>query len=220
MEQTFIVIPAFNEEAIIAKVIYDVKKDGFRQIIVVDDGSLDRTYAKAKKQKVIVLHHILNRGKGAAVKTGIEAAKMLGATRVVTFDGDGQHFPGDIKKIIREFDKGFSVVLGTRRFTKVPVLKRLANWFANLSTFVIYGMWVKDSQCGLRGFSKKALQCIDTQNDRYEYDSEVVREIGRNHLKFKELPIRVSYSRYSQQKAFRQGFYNGLKTLYRMVISS
>lgn len=220
MGKIFIVIPVYNEEEVISQVIRDVTKAGYKDIIVVDDGSTDRTYLKAKKENITTLRHILNRGKGAAIKTGIEAAKLLGADSIVTFDGDGQHNPKDIGKIVSLLNKGNSIVLGTRSFDKVPALKRSANFLGNLLTWALYGMSVKDSQSGLRGFSKKALSIIDTQNDRYEYDSEVIREIARNKLKYIEVPIEVFYTKYSQSKQSRQGFVNGIKTLYRMVISA
>ncbi len=220
MAKIFIVIPAFNEEPVIRDVITKVKKEGYSNIIVVDDGSPDFTSAQAKKTEAIVLRHILNRGKGAAIKTGIEAAKIMGADIIVTFDGDGQHDPKDIKKVIQLLEKGDSIVLGVRSFDKVPTFRRLANLLGNSFTWMIYGMSVKDSQCGLRGFSKSALDVIDTQNDRYEYDSEVIREIYKNKLKYSEVPIKVYYTKYSQQKKMRQGFANGIKTLYRMIISA
>ena len=220
MAKIFIVIPAFNEEPVIRDVITKVKKEGYSNIIVVDDGSPDSTSAQAKKTEAIVLRHILNRGKGAAIKTGMEAAKIMGADIVVTFDGDGQHDPKDIKKVIQLLGKGDSIVLGVRSFDKVPTFRRLANLLGNSFTWMIYGMSVKDSQCGLRGFSKSALDVIDTQNDRYEYDSEVIREIYKNKLKYSEVPIKVYYTKYSQQKKMRQGFANGIKTLYRMIISA
>ncbi len=220
MAKIFIVIPAFNEEPVIRDVITKVKKEGYSNIIVVDDGSPDSTSAQAKKAEAIVLRHILNRGKGAAIKTGIEAAKIMGADIVVTFDGDGQHYPKDIKKVIQLLEKGNCIVLGVRSFDKVPTFRRLANLLGNSFTWMIYGMSVKDSQCGLRGFSKSALDVIDTQNDRYEYDSEVIREIYKNKLKYSEVPIKVYYTKYSQQKEMRQGFVNGIKTLYRMIISA
>ncbi|MCS6956314.1 MAG: glycosyltransferase, partial [Patescibacteria group bacterium] len=75
-DKIFIIIPAYNEAKVIASVIASIKKEGWKNIIVVDDGSEDETYNEAKKEKVIVLKHILNRGKGAAVKTGVEYAKL------------------------------------------------------------------------------------------------------------------------------------------------
>lgn len=219
MEKIFVVIPVFNEDRVVKSVIEDVKKSGFKNIIVVDDGSTDKSFAVSKKTDSIVIHHALNRGKGAALKTGVEAAKILGAESVITFDGDGQHDPSDIKKMISKIEMGYDVVLGTRSFEKIPALRRVGNIMGNIFTWLIYGLWVNDSQCGFRAFSKRALKFIDTQHDRYEYESEVVREIARHKLKFTEIPIRVLYTEYSQTKIVKQGFINGLKTLSRIFIS-
>ena len=98
-KKTYIVVPAYNESEVIGLVLGELHKQNYRNIIVVDDGSTDATLLKAKEKDVIVVRHMLNRGKGAAVKTGIEAAKILRADQVVTFDADGQHEPQDIKKL-------------------------------------------------------------------------------------------------------------------------
>src|SRR3989344_8746244 len=112
----WIVIPAYNEEKVIQDVIREIQAAGYRNIVVVDDGSADQTYEKARAmQSVVVLKHLINRGKGAATKTGIEAAKMLGAGIIVTMDGDGQHNPEDIARLIKPIkDNHCDVVLGTR----------------------------------------------------------------------------------------------------------
>jgi hypothetical protein len=84
----------------------------------------------------------------------------------------------------------------------------------------VYGLWVSDSQSGFRAYSKRALSLIDTKHDRYEFDSEVIREIARNKLKYTEVPIHVRYTQYSMSKLHKQNFVNGLKTLFRLVIST
>ena len=85
---------------------------------------------------------------------------------------------------------------------------------------MIYGLWVTDSQSGFRAYSKKAIKLINTQTDRYEYDSEVIREIKRHDLKYIEVPIEVRYTDYSMNKVNKQGIKNGIKTLIKMLISS
>ena len=219
-EKVFIVIPAYNEGRVIGKVIRDIKKEGFKNIIVIDDGSKDNTYDKAKKAGALVLRHFLNRGKGAAVKTGLEAAKILGATFTITMDGDGQHDPKDLKTILKKLERGYEVVLGSRFLlrNKIPTKKRLFNLIANIITWFFYGLYVSDSQSGFRGYSKKALELIDTESEEYEFDSEVLREIVRHKLKYCEVPIKVYYTPYSQSKRRKQGFVSGLKTLYNMFI--
>jgi glycosyltransferase involved in cell wall biosynthesis len=111
----FIVIPAYNEETVIGDVIAEIRQAGYGNILVVDDGSRDATYEKVKETGVLTLRHRLNRGKGAATKTGIEAAKLEGADIIVTMDGDGQHSPADIEQLVAPIRDGHcDVVLGTR----------------------------------------------------------------------------------------------------------
>ena len=218
-KKIYIIIPAFNEEAAIQEVIEEVRKSGYENIIVVDDGSSDNTFQKARESKVIVLRHKINRGKGAAAKTGIEAAKIMEAEVAVTMDADGQHNSKDIQPMVELIEKGYDVVLGTRLRNPagMPFYKIIANKIGNFFTWLAYGLWVTDSQSGFRAFSKRALDCIDTKTDRYEYDSEVIREIRRNKLKYIEIPIEVRYTEYSMGKKHKQGLVNGLKTLYNII---
>lgn len=221
-EKPFIVIPAYNESSVIGTVVDELIKEGYSNIIVVDDGSSDSTYQKALSKNTTVFRHSLNRGKGAAVKTGIEAAKLMGAQTVITFDADGQHDPKDIAGMMILLQKGNDVVLGKRDFSSksIPALKRFANRLGNMFTWMVYGLWVQDSQSGLRAYSKKALDLIQTSTDRYEYDSEVIREIARNNLKWTEYPMHVRYTKYSQEKLNKQSAMGGLNTAIRMILSN
>ena len=219
--KTIIAIPAYNEASVIQEVIKEIKKSGYENIIVIDDGSTDDTCAKAAEligKKA--LRHRLNRGKGGATKTGIEAAKLLGADIIVTVDGDGQHDPGDIQKLIAPIlENKADVVLGTRLISPagMPMHKIIANHVGNFFTWYLFGLWVTDSQSGFRAYSRRAADLINTKADRYEYDSEVIREIYIYKLKYIEIPIMVRYTDYSMGKVQKQGFFNGLKTLYKMV---
>ncbi len=219
----WVVIPAYNESTVICDVITEIKSAGYGNIIVIDDGSLDDTYEKASSIKgVVALKHLLNRGKGAAVKTGIEAAKKLGAHIIVTLDGDGQHDPNDIAPMLALIHEGYDVVLGSRLKNSdgMPAYKIVHNHIGNFLVWMIYGLWVTDSQSGFRVYSKKALGLIDTQTDRYEYDSEVIREIKHHQLKFVEVPIKVRYTAYSMSKLQKMNLKNGIKTLIKMILSS
>ena len=127
--KVYIVIPAFNEGKVIAKVIRKIQKEGFSNIIVIDDGSLDDTYKIAKNNNVTVLKHLINRGKGSATQTGLEVAKRLNAEIVVTMDADGQHSEKDIIKLVKPIADGkVDVVLGSRFLlqNKIPPLKTLS----------------------------------------------------------------------------------------------
>lgn len=217
----WIVLPAYNEEKIIQDVLREILAAGYNNIIVVDDGSRDQTYQKAKEiLGVVALRHKLNRGKGAATKTGIEAAKLLGAGIIVTLDSDGQHNPSDIARLIEPIKKNHcDVVLGTRLKNPkgMPWYKIAANHVGNAITWYFYGLWVSDSQSGFRAYSRHASELINTKTDRYEYDSEVIREIYLYKLKYKEVPIEVRYTEYSMGKIQKQGFVNGLKTFYKII---
>lgn len=216
----FIVIPAFNEESVIRDVIKEVQDAGYENILVVDDGSIDNTQQRAKEAGAVSLRHKINRGKGAATKTGIEAAKLLGANIIVTMDGDGQHDPKDISKLIEPIQNNqCDVVLGTRLLDPkgMPWYKIIQNHIGNFFTWYLFGLWVTDSQSGFRAYSRHAAEVINTKGDRYEYDSEIIREIYIYKLKFKEVPITVRYTEYSMGKIQKQGLANGTKTLYKMV---
>lgn len=219
----YIVIPAYNESQVIRDVIHEIHGAGDFSIIVVDDGSKDTTWETAAACKgVLPLRHKINRGKGAATKTGILAANRLGADIVVTMDGDGQHDPSDIRGLIQPIlDGTYDVVLGTRpkKSGEMPFLKILANKIGNAITWLLYGIHVSDSQSGFRAYSHYAATIIDTKADKYEYDSKVIREINNNRLRFVEVPIKVRYTEYSMGKSHKQGFINGIKTLIRMIWS-
>lgn len=219
-DSVFILIPAYNEGTVIASVIRDVQKEGWKDIIVVDDGSEDTTYQEAKKMGVIVLRHTLNRGKGAAIKTGFEAAKKLHANSIVTIDADGQHDPKDIRRLVELLEKGHDVVLGVRNFDEkhIPRLKVLGNHIGNFFTWMLYGLWVTDSQSGIRAYNRKSMDCIVIYNDRYEFETEIVREISRNNLTWTEVPITVRYSSYDQNKQNKQSFISAIKTMLRLVL--
>jgi len=221
-KRIYIVIPVYNEASVIGSVLKELQRAGYANLIVVDDGSTDTTSQIARESHAITLRHSLNRGKGAAVRTGIEAARMLDADIVVTFDGDGQHDPEDIQNLAREIENGQDVVLGKRNFDEkhIPYYRAVANRIGNFITWVIYGLWVNDSQSGLRAYSRRAFDLIQTETDRYEYDSEVIREIAKHKLAYSEVLMHVRYTSYSQQKKHKQSFVNGLKTFARLLLNT
>ncbi len=215
-----IVIPVYNEAKVIGSVIEEVRAQGYEHIVVVDDGSADNSYAIASAHDVLALRLKINRGKGAAVKTGIMAANMLGADVVVTMDGDGQHDPADIAQLIAPIlEERMDAVLGSRLLKRetMPLKKKIANSIGNFVTWLFYGLLVSDSQSGFRAYSRYAALIIDTKADKYEYDSKVIREIKNNRLRFTEVPVQTRYTEYASSKKTKQGFINGLITLRRMI---
>jgi len=214
-----VIIPAYNEEKIIQKVIRDVKKY-IENIIVVDDGSTDNTLEMAKNEKIIVYHHIINRGLGGALSTGIRAALLRGADIFLTFDADGQHRAKDIPKMIKPIiEKKADIVIGSRLLNahkNMPISRKIANYMANIITYFLFGIKITDSQSGLRCFNKKTAQLIDIKTNSMEVSSEIIKEIKNHNLKFTEVPIRAVYTDYSLSKG--QNFILGLKTFIKLII--
>ncbi|MDD5043056.1 MAG: glycosyltransferase family 2 protein [Patescibacteria group bacterium] len=213
-----VVIPAFNEEKTIKKILEEVKNCG-ADIIVVNDGSSDKTGEIAENEGVTVINHIINRGLGAALGTGIEAALLSGADYIVTFDADGQHQAEDIfrlKKIAEE--GGYDIVIGSRLLNPrgMPLARRVANWLGNLSTYLLFGIWVTDSQSGLRLFTAPAASLLHLKSNRMEVSSEIIKEVKRHNFKFTEIPIEAVYTDYSLSKG--QNFVVGLKTLWQLIL--
>lgn len=214
-----IVIPAYNEEKTIGKVIKDLKKKNYKNIIVVNDGSVDNTKKIVEKQNILLYNHMINRGLGGALGTGIKAALLNNADVIVTFDADGQHSVNDIKNLIKPIiEKKADAVIGSRMLNPegMPLIRKAYQWIANLITFLLFGVWTTDSQSGLRAFSRKAAEKIKIKTNRMEVSSEIVHEIGKNKLKFKEIPIKAIYTDYSLSKG--QSFFTGIKTTFRLIL--
>ena len=133
--KVFAVIPAFNEEERIEKVISET--NGYvNSVIVVDDGSNDNTYKVAKKTDATTLKHAINMGLGFTLRTGCEKALQNGADIIVTIDGDGQHDPNEITKLVKTLERGnYDVVIGIRPPDKyMPFTKKFGNWLINSSS--------------------------------------------------------------------------------------
>jgi glycosyltransferase involved in cell wall biosynthesis len=219
-KRVVIVIPAYNEERSIIAVIRGLKQQGFARLIVVDDGSIDRTSELAGQEGVILLRHILNRGLGGALGTGINAALRLGAELIVTFDADGQHDPNDVGRLLEPIENGEAdIVIGSRMLDPIgmPYPRRLANWTANLVTYLLFQVWTTDSQSGLRAFSSQAAARMQILTSGMEVSSEIIAETVKNRLKCKEVPVKAIYTAYSLSKG--QSFKVGLKTLMRLTLA-
>lgn len=214
-----VVVPARNEEDKIGEVISDLHKRGYDDILVVDDGSSDRTGEFALESKAKVVRHVINRGLGAALGTGFEYARRYAYDLLITFDGDGQHQAMDLKKLIRPIiDNEADVVIGSRLLNSsgMPWDRKVINWLANILTLLIYRVWTTDSQSGLRIFNHRALALITIKTDKMEVSSEFFVEIKRNNLRFVEIPIEPIYTSYSRRKG--QSNLNAVNVLVKMLL--
>jgi UDP-N-acetylglucosamine---dolichyl-phosphate N-acetylglucosaminyltransferase len=220
MSQRIIVIPAYNEERTIAEVVRGATKFADR-VIVVDDGSRDETGPLAKQAGALVVRHAVNRGVGAAIGTGIEAAVRLDADAVVTMDADGQHRAEDAGRVFDRLAKGdVEFVMGSRMKKgddpgHMPPHRVLLNTIGNILTFMLFGVWVTDSQCGLRGLSHKAARTIELRTNGMESISEFIKEMKDKHWRHDEVAIKAIYTDYSMSKG--QNFFLGIKVALKLI---
>ena len=172
-----LVIPAYNEEKVIAGVIKDLNKaissKGFDfQIVVVDDGSKDRTADEAEKSGAHVIRHILNTGTGGSTATGLSYAQQNDFDLATTLDADGQHAPEDVIKGIEIMAKGeVDLLIGSRLINPAGMsrVKVIGNKGLSFITYLLFGINVTDSQSGLRVFSRKALDQLKWKTSGFEF---------------------------------------------------
>lgn len=200
---TFIVVPAFNEETIVGRVVHDLLQ-AFPNVVVVDDGSSDGTENAARTAGAMVIRHPINRGQGAALQTGIEFALMKGARFIVTFDADGQHQTADINRLLEPLVRGeCEVALGSRFLGEARNLPRSRKWLLRMGvwfTRCVNGLRLTDTHNGLRAFSRAAAERLDIQLDGMAHASEIIDFISRNRLSFREVPVEIHYTDYSLAK--------------------
>lgn len=187
------VIPAYNEGKNIAGIINKTKKH-VDNVVVIDDGSADNTRDVSEKSKAIVLGHIVNLGKGAALKTGCDYAIKRGAKYIITLDADAQHNPDDIPRFVEKLDK-YDIVFSYRKTSrKMPSMLRFGNWFISNVVELLYGVSLNDTQCGFRAFSKYAYKNIRWNASDYSMESEMISRAGKQKLKYVQIPIETIYS--------------------------
>jgi glycosyltransferase involved in cell wall biosynthesis len=220
-QKQIIVIPAYNEEATVGQVVAEAVRVA-DAVVVVDDGSRDRTATLARQAGAIVVRHAVNRGLGGALGTGLAAAVKLGADALVTMDADGQHRAVDAGRIFERMAKGdVDFVIGSRMRAgadggKMPLHRVLFNAVGNALTYLLFGVWVTDSQSGLRGLSRRAAETIDLRTNGMEVSSEFIKEVREKRWQMAEIPIPAIYTAYSLSKG--QSFLVGMKTAAKLIL--
>ncbi|MSR87250.1 glycosyltransferase family 2 protein [Candidatus Peribacteria bacterium] len=214
------VIPAYNEATRVSNVVRSAQPF-VDTVIVVDDGSTDGTGAVAAAAGARVIRHGENSGAGAATMTGIEAARRMGATSVVTLDADEQHDPADIPKLLEPVKRDEADIVFANRFgqrNRIPAVRRLFNGIGNIVTLLATGRWVQDSQSGYKVFGPRALEQVDLRMRGFEFCTEIVRESVQHKWRVAEVPTKVIYSEYTLAKG--QSFGNGVKTAMKILLRS
>jgi glycosyltransferase involved in cell wall biosynthesis len=211
-------IPCFNEGRCIGSVVLRTKKF-VSSVIVIDDGSTDATAEVAEAAGASVYQHGQNRGYGAAIRSALEKGKQLGADVMVILDGDGQHNPGDIPRLIKPLlDGEVDVVVGSRFLEggkKPPFYRRLGQRVLTSITNLGSGQKISDSQSGFRAYSSKALKELNLTENGMSVSSEMQFAISKSGLKVAEVPIDVAYY---TDKAKRNLLGHGAEVLSRVLV--
>lgn len=215
------VMPAFREETRISAAILGMMPL-VDVVVVVDDGSGDATPLRAKETGAVVLCHTLNRGQGAALRTGTDAALALGADIILHVDADGQHDPESIPRLLEPVKRGSAdVVFGSRflgnELQHVPFARRMV--LAAAKRFNVFALGipyrVTDPQSGLRAMTAAAARRIDFRQDRMAHCSEILRLVTRSDLHWTEVPARVHYTEETLAKG--QGGVSSPVAAFRIV---
>jgi glycosyltransferase involved in cell wall biosynthesis len=188
------VIPAFNEEKAVAAVV-----DGCRRlspaVYVVDDGSTDRTGERAAAAGAVVVRHEANRGKGAALGTGMQRAAADGFEAVAFLDADGQHDPGELPALLAAAEAGADVVVGCRRFdAEMPLVRR---WTNRLTSWILSRLArrrLADSQSGFRVVRVSAWPRLRPESARFAAEGEMLVRAARAGLRIAEVPVKTNYA--------------------------
>lgn len=224
MRRVCVVIPAYNEATVIGEVVKSAREVFLKSkkaydidIVVVNDGSKDKTASEAKKGGAIVINHILNSGAGSATLTGLTYARQHNYDIAATMDADGQHAPDDVLEGIKSIDQGNAdLLIGSRLIDSrgMSKIKVLGNKGLSLFTYLLFGINVTDSQSGLRIFSRRAIDGLQWKSTGYEFCSEMIWRAKQARMSVSEYPIKAIYTDYSRAKG--QNNWNAINIVKRL----
>lgn len=212
LDKVYILIPVFNEEKKIKSVVTDLSKY-FVNIVAVNDGSTDSSRDILESLDVTLLNHSINLGQGAAISTGFKYIQnLMNAKAVVTFDADGQHSVEDAKAFAKEILSCDEEVIFGSRFIKnkanIPFLKKIALSIVVLFTNRFSRTKLSDAHNGLKAIKKDSLKKIDITIDGFGFESQIIHQVSKKNMTYKELPTNTIYTSYSKNKG--QKLINGL----------
>lgn len=217
---SWVVIPAYNECNRLPHVLKGLVGRGLH-IVVVDDGSSDGTAEVAAGHEVFVLRHLINRGQGAALRTGVQFAISQDAQEIVTFDADGQHQADDIPVLLAALREGdVDLVLGSRFLGSAPGIpfhRRIMLKLAIVFTRVTTGLNLTDVHNGLRAMTAEAARRLTFTEDGMAHASQILSIAAQLRLRITEVPCSIHYSPQSLEKGQRTSAAIGI--LGRLAIS-
>ena len=191
-----VVIPAYREQRMIRGVVQSVLKY-VPTVIVVDDGSPDRTAEEAAAAGAVVVRHAANMGKGVALNTGFNYARDNRYDYLITLDADGQHDPADIPRFIEAYERtGIPVLVGNRMgvLSNMPLVRKWTNRYMSWLLSRAMNQYVPDTQCGFRLYRCDVLPFIEAQAARFAAESEILLHIASRGIHMDSVPITVIYN--------------------------
>lgn len=188
-------VPAYNEERYIGSVVLQAKQYA-DEVIVVDDGSNDRTYEVAKLAGATIVQHGENKGYGAAVQTILAQAKERTPDVLVLLDADSQHDPAEILYLVKPISEGFDLAIGSRRMRRsdIPTYRRAGQKVLSYLTAILARKKLLDTESGFRAFSRKAIAVLEPNEKGMAISAETVAEATAKGLKITEVPISAIYT--------------------------
>jgi len=211
-DNIYILVPVFNENKVIRNTLNELLKV-FSNIIIVNDGSTDNTIDKIDDLNISILNHEINLGVGAAVQTGFDyVEKIHDSYAVITFDADGQHSVEDAVTMAKEIQICNEEIIFGSRFIKhqknVPLVKRNVLKIIAFITKIATGIDLTDAHNGLKAYKVSAIRKLKLQFSGYSYESELITEVAKKNISYKELSTNIKYTEYSIKKG--QKLTNGL----------
>ena len=219
-------IPAYNAQATVGRVVEELAKAwpqelGSRSILVVDDGSEDETAQIAEAAGARVVQHGVNRGKGAALRTGLEKAAELGAAMAVSLDADGQHPPAEALRLAQHPAPEDALVLGVRDMATegVPKANRWSNGFSNLVISLFTFKRLYDTQCGLRRYPVHATLDLGLADTGYAFEAEVIMRAVYAGWSIAHVPTRVIYPPAEERVSHFDSVRDPTRIVYRVLVT-
>lgn len=216
--RTIAVIPAFNEELTIASVVL-MSMHHVDEVVVVNDGSSDRTAELAEKAGATVINMDENSGKGAAVLAGFSYARENGYDALVMLDADGQNDPSEIPTVLSPIvDDDADLVIGSRFLTKghgIPAYRQVGQKVLNIVTNVSSGAMVGDSQSGFRAMNRDCLKAMIMESNGFNLETDMINKAADNEMRIAEVPVRVRYDVPNPHK--KNPLSHGISVLGRVV---
>jgi len=195
--KTCVIIPTYNESKAIGGIVREIISKRKFDVVVVDDGSSDKTGKIASDNGAVVIYNKTNLGKGFALKQGFKYALDNGYEAVITMDGDGQHHHEDIDNFINaSLDEDVAIVVGNRmlEMKNMPFVRKITNKVMSSVISLACKQAIPDSQCGFRLIKREVLENIDLKTDKYEIESELLIKAAKLNHKIKSVNIRTIYT--------------------------